>query len=338
MNTIVAYIIFTLLLIVTELGYFHLADKYNIIDKPTQRGSHTHTVLRGGGIIFPLASIAHVCLFGNLQPWFLLGLVLISIISFWDDIHSLPDSVRLIVQAIAILLLCFQYSIGAAFVWWIIPLALFVGVGISNVFNFMDGINGMMAGYSLIVLLSLLSINTQTPFIDQSFILTTIIADIIFCFFNFRPRGKAKCFAGDIGAVSMAYIIMFIIGKLILHTEDITWLILLVLFGVDACLTILHRIQLRENLGQAHRKHLYQLMANELHISHPLVSGIYMLIQALISSVFIFLIPNTVVAHWVFLLCIVILLTIIYWLFMKKYYPLHKAYLQSIRASNIDKN
>ena len=115
-------------------------------------------------------------------------------------------------------------------------------------------------------------------FADESLIAVVALADIVFCFFNFRPKGKAKCFAGDVGSIGVAYILLFLIGSLILATGDVTYLILLLVYGVDGCLTICHRILLHENLGEAHRKHAYQLMANELRIGHVKVASFYALL------------------------------------------------------------
>ncbi len=138
----------------------------------------------------------------------------------------------------------------------------------------MDGINGITGGYSFAVLLPLLLVQGR-GFGDSALIVTVLLADLVFCFFNFRPKNKAKCFAGDVGSISVAFIILFMLGKVIVGTGDITWLIFLIVYGVDACLTICHRIMLHENLGQAHRKHAYQLMANELGMSHITVSLLY---------------------------------------------------------------
>ena len=160
-----------------------------------------------------------------------------------------------------------------------------------------------------------------------------MLADVVFCFFNFRERGKAKCFAGDVGSVGVAYILLFMIGSLVMATGDITYLIFLLVYGVDGCLTIVHRIMLHENLGQAHRKHAYQLMANELGMSHIAVSLMYACIQLAISLVFIYLVPNTVMAHWIYLVCVLVVLSLAYILFKMKYYHLHEEYLKSIHNS-----
>lgn len=158
-----------------------------------------------------------------------------------------------------------------------------------------------------------------------------ILADMVFCCFNFRPKGKAKCFAGDVGAIGVAYILLFLIGALILRTGDITWLIFLLVYGVDGCLTICHRIMLHENLGEAHRKHAYQIMANELKIDHVKVALLYALLQLAVSLGFIYIIPNTPLAHWLYLLGALIVLSIVYIVFMKKYYHLHEEYLESLK-------
>lgn len=196
---------------------------------------------------------------------------------------------------------------------------------------FMDGINGITAGYSLAVIVPLMIMDAREPFIEPSFLVVVMLSLLVFSVFNFRPRGRAKCFAGDVGSVGMAFIVLFAIGMLIARTGDVTWLVLLLVYGVDGCLTICHRIMLHENLGQAHRKHAYQLMANELGMSHPLVSAIYMVLQLLVSLGFIFLIPDTVSAHWLYLSGAVVVLCVVYVVFMKRYYHLHAEYLASLK-------
>lgn len=316
-----------------ELAYFHVADRLNIIDKPNGRSSHSTIVLRGGGIIFLIGMWMWSMFFGFHYPWFLAAVSLVAGLSFVDDIRSLSDSVRLVAQSVAMALMFFQLDMLQWELWWVVLIGLIVCVGATNIINFMDGINGITAGYSLAVLLSLYAVNSYlvNGFVEKSFLVVTILSLLVFAVFNFRPRGKAKCFAGDVGSIGIAFIMLFAIGKLIMLTGDVTWLIFLIVYGVDGCLTICHRIMLHENLGEAHRKHVYQLMANELKMSHPLVSGIYMVLQLIISLGFIFVCPNTIVAHWLYLLVSLGVLCIIYILFKKKYYHLHEEYLCSIK-------
>ena len=327
----ITYIIIFILLLIAELLYFRIADKCNIIDKPNERSSHSTVVLRGGGIIFLIGIWIWRAFFGFQYPWFLVGLTLVAGISFVDDIHSLPDSVRLVAQFAAAAMAFYQLGILHWSMWWIILLALIVYVGATNVINFMDGINGITAGYSLAVLIPLALVNTNGIFVEQSLIISTVLASLVFCIFNFRPKGNAKCFAGDVGSIGIAFIILFLLGNVMIKTTDITWLIFLLVYGVDGCLTIVHRIMLHENLGEAHRKHTYQIMANELKVGHVKVALLYTVMQLVISLGFIYLCPDTVFAHWLYLVGVLAVLAIVYILFMKKYYHLHEEYLISLK-------
>ena len=345
------YIIIFVLLLVAELVYFRIADKCNIIDKPNQRSSHSTIVLRGGGIIFLSGAWVWSLFFGFDYPWFLAGLTLVAGVSFVDDIRSLPDSVRLVAQFAAAAMAFYQLDILHWEMWWIVIIALIVYVGATNVINFMDGINGITAGYALAVLIPLGLLNTNYHelamnlatncssvfssdgvFVDQSLIVAAIIAAVVFCIFNFRPKGKAKCFAGDVGSIGIAFIMLFLLGNVIIKTGDITWLIFLLVYGVDGCLTIIHRIMLHENLGEAHRKHAYQIMANELKIGHVKVTLLYMAMQLAVSLGFVYLCPNTALCHWMYLIGALAVLAIAYVLFMKKYYHLHEKYLRMLNV------
>lgn len=333
------YVIIAVLLLTAELLYFRIADRCNIIDKPNGRSSHTKVVLRGGGVIFTIGLWVWSAFFGFQYPWLLAAVTLAAGVSFWDDVHSLPDSVRLFAQVVAMGMMFFELNMMQPSLWWAVLLALIVCVGAINVYNFMDGINGMTAGYSLAVLIPLLLLN-KIPgqarndggeFVEESLIVVVILSVLVFSFFNFWPRNKARCFAGDVGSVGIAFILLFMIGSKIMQTGDVTWLIFLLVYGIDGTLTIVHRLMLHENLGQAHRKHAYQLMANELGMSHVTVSLLYMIIQLAVSLGFIFICPNTILSHWLYLIGAGLLFAAGYVLFMKKYYHLHEDYLSSIK-------
>ncbi len=315
-------VIFALLALL-ELAYFRVADRFNIIDKPNLRSSHTSIVLRGGGIIFLFGVWLYAAFFGLQYPWFIFGLSLVGIISFVDDVHSLPDSLRLVVQFAAMFLMSYQFGILNLQDWWIVLIALIVCVGIINAYNFMDGINGITGGYSIAVLLPLIYLNKYVRFIDMPYLYVTGLSLLVFCFFNFRR--KAKCFAGDVGSITIAFILLFALGKLIQQTGDFSYIIILAVYGADTILTICHRIQLHENLGEAHRKHAYQLMANELKMPHVVVSSLYMALQLVISAGLIFSSVN----HYIYLGIVIVVLSAAYLLFMKKNYHLHEAYLKS---------
>ena len=378
------YGIIFVVLLVLELVYFKVADRFNIIDKPNERSSHSTIVLRGGGIIFAISMLVWYFWLMVNGSWFtveylpfVIGLVLIAGVSFVDDIHSLPDSLRMMAQIVATLLMFWSVglfsveSLGFSVesqLWsyvlmgLIVVIALFFCVGATNFINFMDGINGITAAYSLAMLLPILLLdvsgskidlqsslltldNAQTSsalcslnrslqvseFIEPSYLIVEIIGVLVFSIFNFRPKGKAKCFAGDVGSIGIAFIILFALGRLMVATGDVTYIVFFLIYGVDGTLTIIHRIMLHENLGEAHRKHAYQLMANELKMSHVVVSLLYMVMQLVVSLGFIYLCPNTIVAHWIYFIAAAIVFSVAYVLFMKKYYPLHEAYLASLK-------
>ena len=311
------YIISLLLLFLAELFYFKIADKYNIIDKPNERSSHIRITLRGGGIIFYFGALAYFLSNDWGYPWFMLALTLITFISFVDDIRSTSQGLRLFFHFTAMALMFYQWGLFSLSWWWII-IALIVCTGIINAYNFMDGINGITGGYSLVILGALAYINTEiTQFVEPSLIYTVLCSVLVFCFFNFRK--KAKCFAGDVGSVSIAFILLFLIGKLIIKTEDFSWIILLSVYGVDSVLTIIHRLMLHENIGLPHRKHMYQLMANELKMPHVVVALIYMTTQVVVIIGYIYFLNY----GYLYLLCTILLLSFIYIVFMKKFFCLH---------------
>ena len=307
------------LLFVAELFYFKIADKCNIIDKPNERSSHTRVTLRGGGIIFYFGALACFLTSGFEYPLFMLALTLVTFISFVDDIKSTRQVTRLLFHFSAMGLMFCQWGLFSLPWWWIV-IALIVCTGIINAYNFMDGINGITGGYSLVVLTALAIINAEIiPFVEGDFIYTVICSVVVFCFFNFRKR--AKCFAGDVGSVSIAFILLFLQGKLIIQTGDFSWIVLLSVYGVDSVLTIIHRLMLHENIGLPHRKHLYQLMANELKIPHVVVSSVYMAVQATIIIGYLFCLNH----GYLYLSVVVLLLGLVYICFMKRYFGFHQS-------------
>lgn len=316
------FLVITVLLLVFELIYFKIAEKFNIIDKPNHRSSHKHITIRGGGVIFFIGVLLYSLFFGITLPYFIIGLTLISIISFIDDVWNLSSRIRIVVHFVAMMLMfydCGFYSLP----WYYLVIALIVSTGIINAYNFMDGINGITGGYSLVVIGSFWWINNYLhQFIDNNFLIVVAISLLVFNFFNFRKR--ARCFAGDVGAVSIAFIIVFLLGKLIAETGNPSYLIILMLYGVDSILTIVHRLILRENIFQAHRKHLYQIMSNELKIPHTSVSLIYMVMQGVIMVGY-FGVMNLYPSMnpWIYFVAVATVLASFYVLFMNKFFELH---------------
>lgn len=292
-----------LVLFVLELIYFKIADRFNIIDKPNHRSAHTEITLRGGGIVFPIAFL----LFFITSVWgklvhlplhdqaaenhnyliFGVGLLLLCIISFLDDLYDLSSKIRIVFHIISVSFLLAFLNAFVLLPIWAIPVLYILIIGILNAYNFMDGINGITGLYSLVALLSLLYVNENLiNFVAHDFIIYPILGCLVFLFFNFRK--KAKCFMGDIGSMGIAFWVVALIGLLMMKTGEIKWILFLAVYGVEVISTILERLKLKENIFEAHRRHLYQLLANEKKISHLKVSTLYAVVQLMINAIVIF--------------------------------------------------
>jgi UDP-N-acetylmuramyl pentapeptide phosphotransferase/UDP-N-acetylglucosamine-1-phosphate transferase len=278
-------IYYFILFIVVELLYFKVADRYNIIDKPNHRSSHTRITIRGGGIIFPLAILAYAILNGFSNSYFVIGLLAISIISFLDDVLTLNNKARLGVHLGSVMLLFFQWNLFSLSWYWILIALIFV-IATINAYNFMDGINGITGGYSLLTIGTLYYINEKiVSFTSGELLLIVALSLLVFNLFNFRA--KAKCFAGDVGSVSIAFIVVFFIGELILASQNLSYILLLLVYGIDTAFTVLFRKIRGENIFEAHRNHFYQYLSNQLKFSHIFVSCLYIAVQLLINFLLI---------------------------------------------------
>lgn len=304
-----------LLLLAFEYAYIVFAKRTRIVDRPHHQSSHRGVVVRGGGLIFYLSFFLWSVSQGFSWYGALIGLTILAVVSFIDDIHSIDPKVRLICQFIAILMLFYHTGLiqKPFHVIFILSVAC---VGAVNIYNFMDGVNGMTGGYSLIVALNLLFVNQYcVHFVDVSLLCCLILSIIVFDIFNYRK--KAICFAGDVGSLSIGYILVYLVLRLALKGQSMSWIVLLAVYFVDGGLTILHRILLRENLMKPHKKHVYQIMANELKLPHLVVSGIYMTLQAICCGVYI------AWPGYPAFFVIMGMLIVAYLLFTKKYYNLH---------------
>jgi UDP-N-acetylmuramyl pentapeptide phosphotransferase/UDP-N-acetylglucosamine-1-phosphate transferase len=304
------------------LLYFKVADKFNIIDKPNQRSSHTEITLRGGGIIFWFSALLYFAQHIQTNYFFFTGITLVSLVSFWDDIQNLSNKIRISIHFLAITIVFYDLEIFNLVPIWGIMFAYILAIGLINAYNFMDGINGITGLYTLAVMGSLLYVNTKIQlFTDSNFIKYGIIASLIFLFFNYRK--KAKCFAGDVGSIAIAFWVIYLVLKLILITNSVIWLLFLAVYGVDAICTIVHRLYLKQNIFEAHRLHFYQILSNEYKIQHRLVSLYYALAQIAVS-VFVICFYQKLQDTILFVLTLIPLLLI----YSFKFYLLNKSSLR----------
>lgn len=312
------YILLGLILIILMMLYFKVADCYNIVDKPNHRSAHTIVTLRGGGIIFWFAALLYFTQHLQNNYFFFTGITLVSVVSFWDDIQSLSNKIRISVHFLAISVIFYDLGVVDSVPVLGIVLAYILAIGLINAYNFMDGINGITGLYTLLVMGSLLYVNQNIHvFIDGAFIKYAMVASLVFLFFNYRKR--AKCFAGDVGSIAIAFWVIYLVLKLILVTNSLVWLLFLAVYGVDAVCTILHRLYLKENIFEAHRLHFYQILSNEYKIQHRLVAAYYGVVQLIVSIMVVFLYQK--ISDFILFGLVIGPLLLIYCM---KFYLLHK--------------
>lgn len=303
------YLALFAVLFALELIYFKLANKFNIIDKPNLRSSHTSITLRGGGIIFYFAVIAYFVSSGFSYPWFFLGLTFMTLVSFLDDVFTLSNRIRLLVHFGSVLLMIYELQVFSL-PWYYLVITFIFVVGVINAYNFMDGINGMTAGYSLAVGGLLMLVNNLVYFVDQNLLTYSMIGVLVFTLFNFRKNAKA--FAGDVGAVSIAFILLFALGALIIKTENVIYILFLGVYGVDAIWTLFRRLLLKENIFEAHRSHLYQYLGNEAGINKLVVSSSYSVLQLLVGLLVIYISEFDLIFQLSISIFLLIFLSVIY--------------------------
>lgn len=317
-----AYTILGLFLIILMLLYFKVANHFNIIDKPNERSSHTEITLRGGGIVFWFSALFYFAQYIQNNYLFFIGITLVSLVSFWDDIQSLSNKIRILIHFLAITLIFYDLGIFDSFSVFVILMTYIAAIGFINIYNFMDGINGITGLYTLTVMGSLLYVNKNIQlFTDSNFIKYAMIASLVFLFFNYRK--KAKCFAGDVGSIAIAFWIIYLILKLILITNSLIWILFFAVYGADGVCTILHRLFLKQNIFEAHRLHLYQILSNEYKIQHRVVALYYALAQIIVSSTVILLYQK--ISEGLLFIIVISFLALIY---SSKFYLLKKSNLK----------
>jgi len=309
------YIFVLISLFILELCYFKVANHFNIIDKPNERSSHSTITLRGGGIVFYFGALIYFLLSDFQYPWFFLGLTMMTFVSFLDDIFTLSNKIRLVIHFSSVLLLVYQLDIFIM-PWYYLLITFIVIVGVINAYNFMDGINGITACYSLAVGGLLMIVNKQIGFVAQDLLAFSLLGVLVFAFFNFRT--KAKCFAGDVGAVAIAYILLFSLGALILKTGNLLYILFLAVYGIDAVWTIIRRLLLKENIFEAHRSHLYQYLGNEAGVNKLLISFSYASIQFGIGYLVIIFASKDLNSQLLFAFSLLMVLSTIYLMLKNK--------------------
>jgi UDP-GlcNAc:undecaprenyl-phosphate GlcNAc-1-phosphate transferase len=329
----ILYVIAAAFLFSAEVLYIRLAIRFRIIDKPNERSSHSRPTVRGGGVIFWLAALLAFVVEGFQNPYFFAGLTLIALVSFLDDVDSLPNRHRFVVQLIGVGLLFQELQLWQLTDFWWLPLLMLMGCGTLNAYNFMDGINGITAFYSFVTVGMLLYINRFVqPFTEPLLPVFTLISLAVFSFFN--ARRKALCFAGDVGSMSAGFMIMYLLISLMVQSETWIYALFLAVYGIDSGLTILHRLWLRENIFRPHKRHLFQVLVHRLNWSHVRVSGLYVLIQFLVNGVVLWLIRQEISVQISGSLILLLVLAVLYG-FVKNRLLKQKPQTESVAAQAV---
>ncbi len=319
MNKAIPYVFFAAALVAIELVYFRIARYYKILDHPNDRSLHQRPTIRGGGIIFPLTALLFFAFTSRPEGLFIFALILVSSIGFIDDIKSLGSAIRFVVQAVAFAIIFFIVDLSEI-PYWLVAVMFIVAVGAINTFNFMDGINGITGAYSLVTLGSLLFVNLYiVHFTNSDFIEAIVLSVLVFGFFNFRK--KAVCFAGDVGSLSIGFIILFLLIELISVSGNYCVVIVLSVYGVDSILTIIHRLLRKENIFKPHKLHLFQELVNQHRIPHLMMSFIYAAVQTVINAIVIMSFQETVLFQTIVALTILFLLGVSYLVIKSRFLP-----------------
>jgi UDP-GlcNAc:undecaprenyl-phosphate GlcNAc-1-phosphate transferase len=310
------YILLFIILVIVAIAYVKFAKRFNILDNPNKRSSHTIPTIRGGGILFYVALVLFFILSGLQYHWLIIGTTIIAMVSFIDDLNPLTPKLRIIFQVIGSVFLLMEADFD--FNLYILFFILILGVAFINAFNFMDGINAITGFYSIVVLGGFLYLDIfLIDFINDKILIFSIIAILVFGFYNFRE--KALFFAGDIGSVTLAMII-FLAGSLFFkETNSPTVFLMLGVYGVETLLTIIRRFFNDQNIIMAHREHLYQKIVDNRETSHISVSFYYAIVQLLLFIEVLYILTLDLKSQWVYVIVSFVILVIGYHILVRKF-------------------
>lgn len=274
--------------IIIMLAYFPIARRLKLYDVPNERSSHSNIAFRGGGVIVPLSLVLYLIFFGNKgnDIYLILGVLLAATVSFYDDYKGANIFVRLMCHFVSVGLIFKQIVEVVPHEPFEVILITIVCVAAVNAYNFMDGINAITGLYTLTIyetiILYQVYISPEVTLFNPHLLIILIFAIIIFGYYNFRS--KAVVFAGDVGSVSLGLLAVFYIAKLIFYNENIIFLSMVAVYGVESGLTIFYRLIKGQNIFQAHRLHLFQDLVNIVGFSHLKTSLLYTLVQVIINT------------------------------------------------------
>jgi UDP-N-acetylmuramyl pentapeptide phosphotransferase/UDP-N-acetylglucosamine-1-phosphate transferase len=323
---IVLWLLFWIALAVV---YIYLARHYNIVDHPNHRSSHHHVTIRGGGIVFWIGLMVSTLMFNHFSIEFAAAVGLLGLASFIDDLVSIPALTRILIQFLSVLLLFWFNSYFHSLFelsWMVIPIVFIVIIGSMNIYNFMDGINGLSVCYTLLGLLSLMFFDPEKAPL-YIFIALPLLAMSVF---NVRPKGKASFFSGDIGSITAGFTLVYCILLVGIRESSIVYLSLIFIYLIDGGWTIIIRMLNKENIFEAHRSHVFQILANEFNWGHLKIVSIYISLQLMINFLLYFQLEVMSINEYAWFFTVFFALSMFY--FVIRYY-LNLALLNKHRQS-----
>lgn len=307
------YILVAIVLVLTELFYIRLVDNTSFFSALKERRKEERPVWSGSGLLFYLGMVIFSVLQGFPYPWFFVAITLLAVVGLWNTIRPLSRFIQHIALWASLLLMQHELNLYNDYLCCQVGCILLVSVVIMYVFRSMDGVNRILGGYSFVVLLVLGYINSRMiPFMDGTYLQIAIITAFILCFFNLKFRMRAFC--GEAGSGMLGIIVLFALGKLILLTNDASYLIVLLIYAVDSLLTLLYRIIRRENIFQTEGKHMYQFMVTHLNIPQFVVSAIYAAAQSLVITGYFLLFSY----RGIYFFCMTVFLCVLYVFFERR--------------------
>lgn len=271
--------------ILGALAIMRFGKYVGVLDVPNERSSHSHVIPKGGGIGILVAFTAGSVYLG-IPKTFWMGAFFLALVSFMGDRLELKPKVRLMIQFICgfVFMAGMIHAQGSTkTLFLLIPPLLVYIVGTANFYNFMDGINGI-AGITGVVGFLLLSVYGSVSGADVKYITLSLVMALAcagFLPFNFP---HARVFMGDVGSILLGFVFASLSLMMAASFLDFVCMAAFLFpFYVDELTTMVVRISQGDHLTQAHRKHVYQLLANECGIEHWKISAGYGIAQLLIG-------------------------------------------------------
>ncbi len=258
-----------------------MAKRFHIIDVPNSRSSHSKPIIRGGGILFYLGFLVFSIHTGFKYPYLFLGVTLLAIVSFLDDIRGLSVGQRIPVQALSVFLVILE--IDSPFHWLLIAFLIFAGVLVINCYNFIDGINGMLGIYSITIFLFAGYLCYSEGIFPIDLPVFLLLAILTFGFYNFRKR--AVFFSGDIGSMTLGILAFFMVLVLLMDLRAPVLILLLMVCLADTLGTIAKRLLSNKNIFKAHREHIYEQLTDKTKLSHLQIALIYAMVQIIVNTI-----------------------------------------------------